>query len=105
VTFGGLALAGSAADRARTGPPVYDPVTYTCSAVYCHGGTLDAGGSLTAPSWSMQLPNCGTCHGYAPPSHALFPTRLNCSMCHGASVESDNTTLKPSHLDGTLNFN
>jgi predicted CxxxxCH...CXXCH cytochrome family protein len=98
VTFGGLALAGGAT-------PHYDPATYTCSTVYCHGGTLDAGGSATAPTWGEHLPTCGTCHGFAPPSHASYPARFDCHSCHAASVESDNATLKPAHLNGTLNFN
>jgi predicted CxxxxCH...CXXCH cytochrome family protein len=105
VAFGGLALAGSAGDRARTGPPQYDPQTLTCSAVYCHGGTLDAGGTGTAPAWGQVMPPlaCAMCHGYPPP--APHPDDIACSTCHGASVEADNVTFKPAHLNGTLNFN
>jgi predicted CxxxxCH...CXXCH cytochrome family protein len=105
VTFGGLALAGSAEDRARTGPPQYDPVTLTCSAVYCHGGTLDAGGTNTAPSWGQVLPACGTCHSYPPPSHVNYLNQgLTCSVCHAKSIEADDFTLKATHLDGKLDF-
>jgi len=102
VTFGGLALGGAPADRAAAGPPQYDPATYSCSAVYCHGGTLEAGGSNTAPSWGQILANCGTCHAFPPPSHAAYTNRLICSGCHSASVESDNATFKAAHLNGTL---
>jgi predicted CxxxxCH...CXXCH cytochrome family protein len=105
VTFGGLAAAGLPVDRTRTGPPVYQPTTLTCSAVYCHGGTLDAGGSNDAPSWGQVLPFCGTCHAFPPPSHAGYADRLLCATCHGAAIEADNSTFKPPHLDGTLDFN
>jgi predicted CxxxxCH...CXXCH cytochrome family protein len=101
ITFGGLASAGGAS-------PTYDPATYTCSSVYCHGTTLDAGGSAHTPSWGQVLGACGTCHAYPPPSHASIPeaTRFLCSGCHGQSVESDNFTLKkPAHLNGALDFN
>jgi predicted CxxxxCH...CXXCH cytochrome family protein len=106
VTFGGLAAAGTVEDRTRTGPPQYAAATQTCSSVYCHGGTLDAGGTATAPSWGQTLTACGTCHSFPPPSHAIYLNQgLTCSQCHALSVEADNFTLKPAHLDGTLNFN
>jgi predicted CxxxxCH...CXXCH cytochrome family protein len=99
VTFGGLAVANGAA-------PQYDPATYTCSSVYCHGTTLDAGGNVHTPTWGQTLPTCNTCHSYPPPSHAGYPERITCSRCHALAVESDDFTLKrPYHLNGDVDFN
>ncbi|HSD22280.1 MAG TPA: CxxxxCH/CxxCH domain-containing protein, partial [Anaeromyxobacter sp.] len=44
VTFGALAWMGGAS-------PKWTRDTGSCSATYCHGGTL-AGGALTAPVWT-----------------------------------------------------
>jgi predicted CxxxxCH...CXXCH cytochrome family protein len=98
VTFGGLAFANGAT-------PQYDPATYTCSSVYCHGTTLDAGGHSTTPSWGQDLAHCGSCHSYPPPSHIDYDGfGLACSSCHPLAVESDDFTFKPAHLNGKLDF-
>lgn len=60
----------------------------TCSNVYCHGATLDAGGVKTQPRWDEPAaPSCGNCHGAPPPSHA----QSACVSCHPASAP---------HIDG-----
>lgn len=77
VVFGPRAGAGTYADG-------------TCSNVYCHGATLQAGGgSLPNPRWdATPVGGCGTCHGAPPPSHA----QNECTSCHKDAP----------HLDGTL---
>ncbi len=75
----------------------------TCSGVYCHGATLNAGGSATSPRWGDRLSGCGTCHAYPPPSHG---TASDCSLCHGASVNDDDASIKPggAHLNGSIDL-
>ena len=62
--------------------PRFDPATASCSTTYCHGATLDAGGTNQAPTWNggSAQAACGTCHGAPPPSHAA--TSTTCSTCH-----------------------
>ena len=57
VTFGALARTGGAS-------PTWTRDTGSCSATYCHGGTL-GGGALTAPVWNRGAGEaaCGACHG------------------------------------------
>jgi predicted CxxxxCH...CXXCH cytochrome family protein len=98
VVFGGLAVADGAT-------PQYDPGTYTCSSVYCHGATLGAGATVPSPSWSQDLGDCLICHGYAPPSHAAWPTRTDCFSCHSKAIEPNNATFKPAHMNGRVDFN
>jgi predicted CxxxxCH...CXXCH cytochrome family protein len=94
VTFGAAARAGGAQPQYAGG---------TCSGVYCHGATLDAGGSAVAPAWGEQLSGCGTCHASPPPSHGAAS---DCSLCHGASVADDDTSLVTGggHLNGSLDL-
>jgi predicted CxxxxCH...CXXCH cytochrome family protein len=69
VVFGGLATAGGAT-RCGTGR---NPASPSCSATYCHGGTL-AGGTNNNPVWTIggrpsnpaSQVACGTCHGIRP---------------------------------------
>ncbi len=92
VTFGArAALTIDPADRA--GPPSYDGTT--CTNVYCHGGELHAaGGTSTSPRWDADAtappqPECTSCHGDPPPSHATGA----CSNCHPRSAP---------HIDGIV---
>ncbi len=57
---------GTLATRTGTVPATFSGTT--CSN-YCHGASLAAGGSLTAPSWTAGPSQavCGTCHGAPPP--------------------------------------
>jgi predicted CxxxxCH...CXXCH cytochrome family protein len=98
VTFGALATAGLAA-------PVWDREALTCSATYCHGATLDAGGTNTAPVWTVVDEGqaaCGTCHGNPPP--APHPANPACASCHPDTVAADGAIdlLGGQHIDGDL---
>jgi predicted CxxxxCH...CXXCH cytochrome family protein len=109
VVFGGMALAQGAA-------PSWSRATATCSATYCHGGTL-AGGSNTAPDWSkpgLGQAACGTCHGLPPaafpsPAHPVYVYSALCFACHPATATVDpggQNTIVPggSHLNGSVEF-
>lgn len=100
ATSGAEVTFGTAA-RANGASPQY--VGGTCSGVYCHGATLDAGGSNPTPSWGEQLTGCGICHGAPPPSHGAV---TDCSLCHGASVNDDDVSIRPGggHLNGSLDL-
>lgn len=82
LAFGALARTGGATPSFAGG---------ACASVYCHGATLAAGGTDTAPSWGGAV-GCTSCHAYPPPSHA--PEDTGCAACHPGTV----------HADGTLNL-
>jgi predicted CxxxxCH...CXXCH cytochrome family protein len=76
----------------RLGPPSY--TDGRCTNVYCHGATLHAGGTATAPRWNASSPEpaCARCHGAPPPSHAPV-SGGGCAICHPASSP---------HVDGVV---
>lgn len=82
VIFGELARRGGAR-------PSWDRASASCSASYCHGGTLP-GGTNTTPKWTKvdgtQIA-CGSCHGVPPP--APHPQNASCSVCHPGTVRPD----------------
>jgi predicted CxxxxCH...CXXCH cytochrome family protein len=85
---------------ARTGgtPASFDAASLTCST-YCHGATLAAGGTNTAPLWTRvdgSQVACGTCHGLPPPApHSSNPS---CDACHdGYTSSSVNLAI---HVNG-----
>jgi predicted CxxxxCH...CXXCH cytochrome family protein len=86
VVLGALAARDLDPPR-RTSPPEYQAATQTCSAVYCHGGTLgDTAASETTPSWyETGGPRCGTCHGEPPDDHAS----ARCDSCHRGGTHLD----------------
>jgi predicted CxxxxCH...CXXCH cytochrome family protein len=73
--------------------PVWDRTTTTCSAVYCHGATLQ-GGSNKTPSWTSTASlGCGSCHS------ANYHGQTQCS-CH-SSVWSGGQIIDPTkHVNG-----
>jgi predicted CxxxxCH...CXXCH cytochrome family protein len=92
MAFGLRATAGGAA-------AVWDPETLGC-ANYCHGGTLSAGGTNHAPSWTggPDEAACGTCHGAPPPAPHTAST--SCGACHpGYALTSVNPAT---HVDGIV---
>ncbi len=100
LTFGPLATTDGAA-------PVFDGAT--CSNGYCHGATLQPGGTDTTPTWTTvdgSQAACGTCHGLPPggthpPVNGQAPTA--CSTCHPAVIAPDGSFANPAlHLDGTV---
>jgi predicted CxxxxCH...CXXCH cytochrome family protein len=97
VTFSGLAGADGAA-------PAWDRGTAKCANTYCHGATLNAGGAVTAPVWTVTDASqiaCASCHGFPPPSP--HPAQTNCSACHADTVDSNNAIGHPDkHINGTV---
>jgi predicted CxxxxCH...CXXCH cytochrome family protein len=92
MVFGGRATADGAI-------ALWNPETVTC-ATYCHGGTLGAGGTNHAPSWTggPDEAACGTCHGAPPPAPHTAST--SCGACHQGYTE---TTVNPAtHVDGVV---
>lgn len=110
VTLGAIAAA-TPAGGVRAGPPVYDPVTQTCSNVYCHGATLaDSAATTTSPVWSAPgtgQAECGSCHG-APPSHGndSAPGSMTaCVACHPSVVDADRKIVGTDrHINGQIDF-
>ncbi|HET6921902.1 MAG TPA: CxxxxCH/CxxCH domain-containing protein, partial [Anaeromyxobacteraceae bacterium] len=115
MTWGPLATAGGATPR-------WDRGAATCSATYCHGGTLP-GGMVAAPTWTGVMDGtqvqCGSCHGLppvfgghppmCPPPNAgdpcvavTTPPTASCNECHGGTVKNDGTLDLASglHIDG-----
>lgn len=73
-----------------------------CASTYCHGATLAAGGSSTAPTWTGGAAQaaCGTCHGAPPPPP--HSTSTACGGCHaGYTATSVNLAT---HVDGKLDL-
>ena len=102
VAFGPLARTGGA-------NPNWDPSAATCSSTYCHGATLNAGGSNQLPQWTRvdsTQAACGTCHGVPPPGHPHSPDQslTDCSMCHPATMNKDGTinVAGGKHIDGVV---
>jgi predicted CxxxxCH...CXXCH cytochrome family protein len=94
------ALAG--ADGAN---PTWDPGTATCAHVYCHGATLNAGGTNHVPLWTRVDETeaaCGTCHGEPPP--APHPAGADCNACHPQTVLADGRIDVPGgrHINGVV---
>ncbi|HSN92425.1 MAG TPA: CxxxxCH/CxxCH domain-containing protein, partial [Anaeromyxobacteraceae bacterium] len=93
LAFGTLARTGGAT-------PSYDTATGGCAATYCHGSTLNHGGSNQAPLWTggPSQAACGTCHGAPPPEPHV--QSVNCGGCHeGYTASSVNLTQ---HVNGSV---
>jgi predicted CxxxxCH...CXXCH cytochrome family protein len=74
----------------------------SCSATYCHGAALDAGGTDVAPAWTGGAAEvtCGACHATPPPAPHL--QNASCGNCHpGYTVSSVDPAL---HVDGTVDL-
>ncbi|GEJ59077.1 CxxxxCH/CxxCH domain c-type cytochrome [Anaeromyxobacter diazotrophicus] len=104
VTFGALATTGNAA-------PTFAPATATCSGVYCHGATLNAGGTLQTPVWTRvdgTQAACGTCHALPPSTAQGHPSVAGgltvCAGCHPDTMNADGTinVAGGKHIDGKL---
>jgi predicted CxxxxCH...CXXCH cytochrome family protein len=80
--------------------PAWDPATLTCATTYCHGSTLNAGGTNHLPSWTggPAEATCGSCHGAPPPPP--HSTSTSCGTCHsGYTATSVNLAT---HVDGVV---
>jgi predicted CxxxxCH...CXXCH cytochrome family protein len=99
VTFSGLATSDSAS-------PTWNPVTASCSATYCHGSTLNAGGTSHAPTWTKvdgTQAACGTCHSIPPPPETGHVQSTSCGSCHtGYTSTSVNVAT---HVNGVVDVN
>jgi predicted CxxxxCH...CXXCH cytochrome family protein len=99
VPFGALA-------RTQNAMPEFDDGTNTCSDVYCHGATLNAGGTLTAPVFTAvdgAAKACGACHGVPPPPN--HPQISTCGDCHSTMAPGTTTFVQPQkHIDGVVDF-
>ncbi len=98
VTWGALA----AADRAA---PAWNGTT--CTNTYCHGTTLQPGGTVTTPTWTRidgTQVACGTCHGLPPGGTHYALTR--CEVCHSAVIGPGRVFTTPSlHINGIVESN
>jgi predicted CxxxxCH...CXXCH cytochrome family protein len=96
MTWGPLATAGGTV-------PSWNVASLSCSATYCHGGSL-VGGTTTSPVWTQgpsQVGSCTSCHGDPPatPAHTQAPNGgTDCGSCHTGYTQS--AVDKAQHIDG-----
>ena len=99
VTFSGKALLNGAT-------PTYDPVTLTCSNVYCHGAKVKAPGTNSTPVWNIvdgSQRGCSSCHGAFPA--APHPQEGDCVNCHGDTAGPNHTIAHPeNHINGKVDI-
>lgn len=101
LTWGPLA-------RARGATPWYSGGT--CSSTYCHGATLNAGGTNHTPTWTGGSAEvaCGSCHDVPPasPHPAVAGGLPACNGCHSATIDVDGALIPASaggkHVDGIV---
>jgi predicted CxxxxCH...CXXCH cytochrome family protein len=93
LTWGPLATTQGAA-------PNFNATSLTCSSTYCHGSTLNAGGTLTNPVWISGASQvaCGSCHSAPPPSP--HPQNASCGTCHPGYTAT--TVNVNTHVNGTI---
>ncbi|NOY91663.1 MAG: CxxxxCH/CxxCH domain-containing protein [Deltaproteobacteria bacterium] len=93
LTWGALATADGAT-------PTFSG---TSCSVYCHGQTLQPGGTNITPTWTTvngSQAACGTCHGLPP--GGTHVTVTDCSMCH-PTTNASGTIIQPAiHINGTV---
>jgi predicted CxxxxCH...CXXCH cytochrome family protein len=104
MTWGPLATAGGTV-------PSWNPGTPSCSATYCHGGTL-SDGKATAPIWTKvdgTQVACDSCHGMPPDTvgHASMakPSPASaCADCHPHTVSAGGAldVAAGFHLNGSV---
>ncbi len=77
----------------------------TCTDVYCHGATLEPGGSVTEPVWTRvdgSQSTCGTCH--ALPPAGVHPVLDDCNQCH-PSINDAGIIIDPArHINGVVDM-
>ncbi|MEI8259121.1 MAG: CxxxxCH/CxxCH domain-containing protein, partial [Deltaproteobacteria bacterium] len=95
LTWGPLATSDGAT-------PAWDGTT--CAGAYCHGATLQPGGTNTTPDWTTvdgSQAACGTCHGLPP--GGTHPTNTNCELCHSTVMGAGGTIVNPAlHINGVV---
>ena len=114
VTFGTLAETGGAV-------PVYNPSTFNCDNVYCHGGfsfdKSSAGYAAFAyssakiegenPTFNWTSGNtaaqCGSCHTLPPKGH-IYASEDMCRLCHADVVDVNAEIIgTDQHINGMKN--
>jgi predicted CxxxxCH...CXXCH cytochrome family protein len=82
--------------------PSFNATSFTCSSTYCHGSTLNAGGTLTNPVWISGASQvaCGSCHAGPPPSP--HPQNASCGTCHPGYTAT--TVNVGTHVNGTVDL-
>ena len=96
LTWGALATADTAS-------PGFDGAR--CSGAYCHGATLQPGGTNTTPNWTTvdgSQSACGTCHGLPP--GGTHPSSGNCSTCHPTMNAAGDIIDPARHIDGVVDI-
>jgi predicted CxxxxCH...CXXCH cytochrome family protein len=92
----------------RTAAPVYDPVTRTCSNVWCHGAaqTGTTPDVILTPRWDLAPGSiaCGRCHGIPPAGHTPGLARTDCHRCHGDAIDSAGVLSPTAHVNGTVDL-
>jgi predicted CxxxxCH...CXXCH cytochrome family protein len=74
-----------------------------CSNNYCHGATIGAGGTATAPLWTTvdgSFATCTACHGNPPP--LPHPQNAACEQCHDDMATPTTFSDPLRHVDGNL---
>jgi predicted CxxxxCH...CXXCH cytochrome family protein len=99
----------TAADGGATDSTDFNDTTNTCSNLYCHGATLGAGGTATAPVWSTALTGCTYCHldttalnsrSHGPHLTTTTGSGAVCNDCHTAY----DLVAGGNHMNGTVSF-
>jgi predicted CxxxxCH...CXXCH cytochrome family protein len=102
-----LVFSGAAVDTGAT--PTY--FAGACTNTACHAVKLSngssAGGTLTAPAWTVvdgTQAACGSCHALPPPRpHPYFSE--DCGRCHENMSPDGKAFVRPElHVDGNVTF-
>lgn len=76
----------------------YDPLTNSCSDIYCHGGF--SGGTHASIPWKDTVIACGFCHTNPPQDMSHVSHRqAQCTVCHPAVL---NSTPSKTHQNGSM---
>ncbi len=105
----GVSFPGVLAWSGRGAAPAWNPATRTCTGTYCHGATLNDGGRVAAPDWTLLDGTqvlCGACHGF-PPVNGIHPQGAGaaaCHTCHPTTAGADDASIVAggTHLDGKI---
>lgn len=104
ITFGDLSKTGGA-------DPSWDRSVPSCSGVYCHGATLEAG-ATQSPEWTDFPPEaelCGICHPLEEMSQGSHEAHIehgfDCFFCHEGYGSDPERVVTSSHVDGTTDVN
>ncbi len=65
-------------DQDPPAQPTYDPVSKTCSNIYCHSDGTTVDPEVRPYPWDGGPKSCNSCHGHDPADN-------DCSTCHGDS--------------------